>query len=202
MGTKSARNGKNFEYEIRDMLREATGIESFERTPQSGAWIGQSNRYKTKTARADMVDIMSGDIVTPDGWRWICECKNHENVTVHQLYFGKECKQVDEFLDQVCDDSETTGKEPLLIFKVKKKPYSFNKKFLTTLKEAKIAVPKINSITSGIMVAELKDNCDEISDMNHIQYTRNLENGDYQVWRFFDFDTWLTMIKPRQFVKS
>lgn len=199
MATKSARYGKGFEYEVRDLLREATNIDSFERTPGSGAWIGKSNVYKAKTARKDMIDIMSADIVTPEGWRWCIECKNYEDVPIHQLFFGEECKTIDEFLGQICDDAVTTGKEPLLIFKVRKKPYSFKKKFKDQLKEAKIAVPKINSITTGIMVAELSEHCVELNDLNHIQYTTETENGEFQTWKFFDFDIWLKYIKIRQF---
>ena len=198
-GSKSARYGKNFEYEVRDLLRDATGITSFERTPQSGAWIGKSNIYKAKTARADMVDIMAGDIVTPKGWRWVIENKNHEDISVHQLYLGEECKQIDEFLGQICDDAITTNKEPLLIFKLRKKPYSFKKKFTDLLKSAKIPTPKVNSITTGIMVAEIAEHCEDISKINHIFYTKKLEDGTEQSWRFFDFATWLTVIKDRQF---
>ncbi len=199
MATKSARYGKGFEYEIRDMLREATGIDSFERTPQSGAWIGKSNSYKIKTAREDMIDIMAGDIVTPEGWRWCIECKNHEDVPVHQLYFGEECKTINEFLGQIYDDSLTTGKQPLLIFKVRRKPYTFKSSFVKVLKEANIKKPQVNSITTGIMAAELGEYCDELKDLNHIQYTTEIESGDFQTWKFFDFDSWLKMIKIRQF---
>lgn len=199
MATKSARYGKGFEYEIRDMLREATGIDSFERTPQSGAWIGKSNIYKAKTARTDMIDIMAGDIVTPENWRWVCECKNHEDVPIHQLFFGEECKTVDEFLGQIHNDSITTGKQPLLIFKVRKKPYTFKSSFVKVLKEADIKIPQVNSITTGIMAAELTEYCGELKDINHIQYTKLLENGDIQTWRFFDFNIWLNYVKIRQF---
>lgn len=199
MATKSARYGKGFEYEVRDLLREATDIDSFERVPHSGAWVGGKNAHRANTAREDMVDMLSGDIVTPEGWRWVVECKNHEDVPIHQLFFGDECKAIDEFLGQICDDADTTGKEPLLIFKIRKKPYSFKKKFKDQLKEAKIAVPKINSVTTGIMVAEIMENCDEMSNINHIQYTRKLEDGEFQTWRFFDFTAWLELVKVRQF---
>ena len=200
MSTKSARYGKGFEYEVRDLLREATGIDSFDRVPHSGAWLGGKNAFRATNARNDMVDIMTGDMVTPEGWRWVCECKNHEDIPVHQLFFGTECKVIDEFLGQICDDSETSGKEPLLVFKVRKKPYSFKKKFIDELKEADISVPKVNSVTTGIMVAELVEYSDELKDMNHIQYSRLLETGDFQTWRFFDFEQWLKFVKPRQFI--
>lgn len=199
MTTKSSRYGKGFEYEIRDMLRLATGIESFERTPSSGSLFGGKNAIKALKARDDAVDILSADLICPEGWRWCVECKNHEDIPIHQLYFGEECKMIDECLRQICADANTTGKEPLLIFKLRKKPYSFKKKFKDQLNEAKIKTPKINSVTTGIMVAELMENCGELVDMNHIQYTRKLEDGEFQTWRFFDFALWLKMVKPRQF---
>ena len=200
MATKSARYGKGFEYEVRDCLREATGIESFERVPHSGAWLGGKNAHRAETTSNAMAQVMVGDIVTPEGWRWVIECKNHEDIPIHQLFFGTECQSIDEFLGQVCDDANTINREPLLIFKVRKKPYSFKKKFVDTLKEAKIDVPKINSVTTGIMVAELMEYCDEMKEMNHIQYSRPVENGEFQTWRFFDFEQWLKFIKPRQFI--
>lgn len=200
MTSKSARYGKGFEYEVRDMLREATGIDSFDRVPASGSMFGGKNASRAVNARDDAVDILTADIICPEGWRWVIECKNHEDVPIHQLFFGNECKTVDDFLSQICDDAQTSGKEPLLVFKVRKKPYSFKKKFVDTLKESKIDVPKINSITTGIMVAELMENCDELKDMNHIQYSRLLENGEFQTWRFFDFSSWLSLVKARQFI--
>jgi len=199
MTSKSKRLGNTFEYEVRDMLRLATGIESFERTPSSGSLFGGKNAAKALTAREDAVDILSADLICPEGWRWCVECKNYEDVPIHQLYFGEECKAIDEFLSQICDDAKTTGKEPLLIFKLRRKPYSFKKKFKDQLNEANIKTPKINSVTTGIMVAELMINCHEISDMNHIQYTRRLESGEFQTWRFFDFTLWLNTVKDRQF---
>ena len=200
MTSKSARYGKGFEYEIRDILRESTGIESFDRVPASGSMFGGKNAARAATSRDDAVDILTADIICPEGWRWVIECKNHEDVPVHQLYFGEECKTVDEFLGQICDDAQTSGKEPLLVFKIRRKPYSFKKKFIDMLKKAKIVVPKINSITTGILVAELAENCNEIKENNHIQYTRELEDGDFQVWRFFDFEIWLKFVKIRQFI--
>ena len=200
MTSKSARYGKGFEYEIRDILRESTGIESFDRVPASGSMFGGKNAARAATSRDDAVDILTADIICPEGWRWVIECKNHEDVPVHQLYFGEECKTVDEFLGQICDDAQTSGKEPFLVFKIRRKPYSFKKKFIDMLKKAKIVVPKINSITTGILVAELAENCNEIKENNHIQYTRELEDGDFQVWRFFDFEIWLKFVKIRQFI--
>lgn len=200
MTSKSARYGKGFEYEVRDILRESTGIESFDRVPASGSMFGGKNAVRAATARDDAVDILTADIICPEGWRWVIECKNHEDVPIHQLYFGEECKTIDEFLEQICDDAQTSGKEPLLIFKIRRKPYSFKKKFVDILKGVGIDVPKINSITTGILVAELAENCHEIEHQNHIQYTKVLEDETLQKWRFFDLEVWIKDVKIRQFI--
>ena len=95
MATKSQRYGKGFEYEIRDLLRETTELTEFERTPHSGAWVGGSNKYKAATSRADAVEILAGDLICPENWRWIVECKNEEDVPVHQLFMGESSKKID-----------------------------------------------------------------------------------------------------------
>ena len=183
MGSKSKNYGKGFEYEIRDVLREATGIQSFERVPTSGAWIGGKNAYKAQTGRDDVTEIMAGDIICPQGWRWTVECKNHENVPFHQLFLGEGSKTVDSFLAQIYDAAKTARKEPLLVMKLRKKA-------------------KKNSIAMGTLVAELAEHSFDISGINHIQYTGKLSDDISATWLFFDLDLWLEHINERQFKKS
>lgn len=197
MGKKSKRLGKGFEYEVRDILREATGDNSFERVPSSGAYFGGANKVRAETARKDLVEIMSGDLICPPGWRWIVECKNHEDVPMHQLFLGKKCALMDEFLQQVYQDSETTNKEPLLFVKLRRKGWKLPAKVKKTLMAADIKLPQGNSNTIGIIVAELADKCDDISGINHIMYTGSLGDGISATWLFFDLNNWLEYVNER-----
>lgn len=198
MGKKSKRLGNTFEYEVRDILREATGDNSFERVPNSGAYFGGANKIRAETAREDLVEIMSGDLICPRGWRWVCECKNHEDVPYHQLFLGDGCVLMDEFLQQVYQDAETSKKEPLLFVKLRRKGWKLPKKVKDSLVNAGIKPPQGNSNTIGILVAELADKCDDISGINHIMYTGSLENGTSVTWLFFDLNNWLKYVVDRQ----
>lgn len=199
MSKKSKTYGKGFEYEVRDILREATGIQSFERVPTSGAWIGGKNAYKAEFGRNDVTEIMAGDLICPKGWRWNVECKNWDDIPVHQLFMGKESKQINEFLKQVCDSAKVANKEPLLVMKWRKKGYKLPTRVKKLLEDAKVKAPTSNSITVGILVAEMSDKCFDISGMNHIQYTGNLDEDHAATWCFFDFNAWLEYIKDRQY---
>ena len=127
MGKKSKRFGNGFEYEVRDILREATGDKSFERVPDSGAYFGGANKIRAETARKDLVEMMSGDLICPPDWRWVAECKNYEDVPYHQLFLGNSCLIINEFLQQVNQDATTSGKEPLLIMKIRRKGWKLPK---------------------------------------------------------------------------
>lgn len=199
MSKKSKAYGKGFEYEVRDILREATGIRSFERVPTSGAWIGGANAYKAEFGRDDVTEIMAGDLICPEDWRWTVECKNWEDIPVHQLFMGKESKQINEFLKQVYDSANVAGKEPLLVMKWRKKGYKLPTRVTKLLEDARIKTPISNSITIGILVAELSDKCFDISGVNHIHYTGNLDENYSASWCFFDFNAWLEYIKERQY---
>ena len=199
MSKKSKVYGKGFEYEVRDILREATGDNSFERVPSSGAYFGGSNKIRAETARKDLVEIMSGDLICPPGWRWIVECKNHEDVPVHQLFLGKNSKTIDEFLKQVSEDADTSNKEPLLVMKLRRKGYTLSKKVRDQITAAGVKPPSSNSSTIGIMVAERADYCFDIMGNNHIQYTGKLNEKYSATWCFFDINVWLDYIEERQY---
>ena len=202
MGSKSKRLGKGFEYEVRDLLREATGIQSFERVPTSGAWIGGQNAYKAQFGREDVTEIMSGDIICPQGWRWTVECKNEADVPIHQLFLGDKCDKINEYLEQVFNSSMTAKKQPLLIMKYRKSGYKLPKRIVEILDEANVSAPKTNSVTLGIIVAEEVSNSYDISDLNHIYYTAVFSNNTKTSWRFFDIENWFKHINERQFLNQ
>lgn len=196
MGKKSKNYGKGFEYEARDLLREATGIQSFERVPTGGAWIGGKNAYKAQTGRDDVTEIMAGDLICPENWKWTVECKNWENVPIHQLIIGDQCKVIDDFLDQINNAANIAKKEPLLMMKLRKKKYDLPDKIKSLLSAQSIKIPTSNTYTIGILVAEKTEKCVEIQQFNHIRYIDKINNIS---WCFFDFNVWKCELKARQF---
>jgi len=197
MGNKSKRIGNTFEYEIRDVLREVTGDNSFERVPNSGAYFGGANQVRAITAREDLVEIMSGDLICPPNWRWVVECKNHEDVPYHQLFLGSGCKIIDEFLQQVSQDAETSSKEPLLFMKLRRKSWKLPTKVKKTLEAANIKPPQGKSSTIGVLVAERAEYAYDISGINHIMYTSPLTEDTCATWYFYDLDAWLEYVVER-----
>jgi len=198
MTNKSKQLGKKFEYEIRNLLRETTGDNSFERVPDSGAFFGGANKIRAITARDDLVEIMSGDIICPPNWRWIVECKNYEDFSYHKLFIGNTFNLVDEFIEQVLTDAKTSNKEPLLFINLRRKKWIIPKKVKNDLKKLNIKIPQSNSVSFGILVGELKNNCDDIAHINHIFYTSSIENTE---WRFFDVKNWLMYVNTRSIIK-
>ena len=198
MGSKAKRLGNGYEYEIRDHLREVTGDDSFERVPNSGAYFGGANQTRAATAREGLVEIMSGDIITPPNWRWVVECKNYEDVSWHQLVLSDHCAQIDEFIEQVTLDAKTNNLEPLLFIKLRKKPYKLSDSIKKKLKEAEVTVPTVKTITQGHLVGEWWDTSQDISALNCVHYNYVDQNNDTRTWRFVSLDNWLEVLSERK----
>jgi hypothetical protein len=66
--------------------------------------------------------IYSGDITCPDTFKFVLESKfGYEEIDLCSLFEGKN-SLLDGFLKQVEDDSERTGRKPILIWKKNRKP--------------------------------------------------------------------------------
>lgn len=114
----SKQKGNNFERKVAKILTEKLEME-FNRTPQSGGlrWASDNNVY--------------GDIVTPNNFPFIIECKNRENWSFDQLMKGQ-CKEFDNWVKQVTEDccrynhnsgdKDTILKVPLIIFTKNRMP--------------------------------------------------------------------------------
>lgn len=200
MASKAKRLGAGFEYEIRDILREATGETTFERAPGSGAFVGGSNAFRAKTLRADATECMSGDLITPPNWRWCIELKNHVDVPIHKLFLGDACPEVDAFLTQTDYTAALVSKQPLLMMKLRKSPATFGKKLKDAASAAGVPLPQTKTVTMGVLVAERAENCSDISSINHIQYT-GMVNGTVSTWCFFDLDAWIKTVVERQWTR-
>lgn len=122
---KSGKKGKRVELEIVKDLNERfhkvlvanPDLGKFSRSVGSGNRWGQ-NVYLSKKAK----DIYSGDLTCPDNFKFVVESKGGYNDIDLCSAFDNGVKDIDNFLKQVTDDSERTGRKPLLFWKKDRKP--------------------------------------------------------------------------------
>lgn len=122
---KSGQKGKGAEREIckllnarfASLLSEHTDWGTFSRTVGSGNRWGQG-----VSLSAQAKDTYSGDICVPPTFKWVIESKKgYNDIDLCSCFAGK-CRELDEFLQQVEDDAERTGRKPLLVWKKDRKP--------------------------------------------------------------------------------
>ncbi len=113
-GEKGRRNERN----LCKVLTTRFGV-SFERS------VGSGNRWKqVKHLSKSSRDVLVGDVVCPDDFSWVLECKSgyEDKVDFHSL-FVKGNKTIDDFLVQVTKDSGRSLKLPMLLYKRNMKPW-------------------------------------------------------------------------------
>lgn len=117
MRVNSKQKGNAFERSIAKMFGKHFS-DDFRRVPQSGALVGGSNRFGAQTLREDAKEILAGDIIVPDWFPFICECKHYKDEPkFHAILQGKSLT-LDRWIEQANGDAEFANKYPLVIFKV------------------------------------------------------------------------------------
>jgi len=111
----SRAKGQRGEYLVRDMLRDATGLQ-FERVPSSGA-----------------LSYLKGDLYVPDAKNLFCiEVKNYEKSPLTDKIFTNKTNYFLQWWDKIVKQAELKLQQPLLFFK-----YSRSKVFVATTIEPK-----------------------------------------------------------------
>ena len=79
---------------------------------------GSGNRWaQVKNLPQHAKATYSGDITIPTNCLWVFESKNgYDDVDIFRCFKGK-CTELDEFLQQVQDDADRSGRKPMLIWK-------------------------------------------------------------------------------------
>lgn len=118
MGSPQKDKGKRFEREVAKLLTD-TFNKPFMRVQNSGAFTGGKNQQRTKSMSATQIKGQRGDIIPPDEYEWVIECKNHKDFsTGFAGIIAGENKKLNGWLDEVLKDSEN-GKIPYtLAFKI------------------------------------------------------------------------------------
>jgi len=122
---KSGKKGKRVELELIKALNSR-----FERTlasrPEAGKFsrsVGSGNRWGQRVHLSKAAsDTYSGDIVCPEGFRFVLESKGGYNDIDLCTLFGGSQAELDGFLKQVSDDSRRCGRKPMLLWKKDRKP--------------------------------------------------------------------------------
>lgn len=129
----SRAKGARGEYLVRDMLREASGLQ-FERVPSSGA-----------------LSYLKGDLYVPDEKNLFCiEVKNYEKSPFTDKIFTNKTNYFLQWWEKIVKQAELKLQQPLLFFK-----YSRSKVFVvTTLKPLNTRYTYVSWLDCYIMIAE------------------------------------------------
>jgi len=106
----------------RDVARFLTDLykETFIRAPGSGAYVGGTNTKRKQMLHEGQIRSFKGDIVPGQSFpKFNAECKSYKDFPFHQLY-SNDCKQLEDWLDQLIQASDT-GDFNILIMKFNRK---------------------------------------------------------------------------------
>lgn len=104
----SRRKGNNFERNVAKKLNTRFDTKEFCRTPGSGAF-GTTHKNLPKHLQ------IYGDLITPESFRYIIECKNGYDVDFEDIFRDK--SDLYKFINQAENESTQAGKPWLLIYK-------------------------------------------------------------------------------------
>lgn len=115
MGTSSKDKGNAWELEVAKFLEE--NFEGkFSRVPRSGAMFGGENAENAEGERSDVVEILSGDIITPKEFPFTIEAKHYDDFKFSHLLQG-ENKLLDGWICDVQKDAELAKRLPMIMAK-------------------------------------------------------------------------------------
>jgi hypothetical protein len=109
----SKAKGKSFERYTADFLRTVFNL-PFQRVPNSGAFLGRSNFYRSDTLSEAQNLLLDGDIIVPEQLNFFkFECKFHADLSLDKLFSSN--KKFESWINQVKDNIE--DKKWFLVFK-------------------------------------------------------------------------------------
>lgn len=125
MTINSKKKGNGFERIISNKLSERfenhTNLkQSFRRNVDSGSFFGGSNISRCGTH--DLSSATFGDIVTPDNFKFVIECKFYANPLSLKNIMKQSDPKIDSWIKQVSQDSDVCGLSPVIIVKYNNHP--------------------------------------------------------------------------------
>lgn len=121
MASSSKNKGSRLEYKVRDALNKAFDVQSFQRTPGSGAYMGKSNFAKKSHLDAGIQNALGSDIICPEWFAFSIECKNYaDKPNYHRLMVQNE-PTLDGWLNEAINDAFNFKQTPMLVFQTTRK---------------------------------------------------------------------------------
>ena len=115
MGKTSKDKGTAWELEVAKILKE--NFEGkFSRTPRSGAMFGGENAENAEGERSDVIEILTGDIITPKDFPFTIEAKHYDDFKFSHMLTG-ENKDLDSWISAAEKDAELAKRLPMIIAK-------------------------------------------------------------------------------------
>jgi hypothetical protein len=115
------KKGKRVEREIVGILNERFSHlenKTFSRS------VGSGNRWgQVKNLPSHAKETLTGDLCCPEGFKFVIESKGGYNKIDLNSIFETGNTELDNFLQQVTDDSKRCGKIPLLVWKRDRRPW-------------------------------------------------------------------------------
>ena len=115
MGKSSKDKGNAWELEVAKLLEENFDGK-FSRTPRSGAMFGGENAENAEGERQDVVEILTGDIITPKDFPFTIEAKHYDDFKFSHMLSG-ENKDLDQWIESAEKDAELAKRLPMIIAK-------------------------------------------------------------------------------------
>jgi hypothetical protein len=119
MKINSKNKGSSGERELCKILNNRFGLGLFSRVPMSGAYTGGKNRTKTSNLSNSAKDTLSGDIITPDNFKFSIEHKFYKEASFWDLF--NDNSNLKSWFIQCEGDAKFIEKEPMLIVKYNNK---------------------------------------------------------------------------------
>lgn len=117
MAVNSKQKGNTFERHIAKTFSQHFS-DDFRRVPQSGALVGGTNRFGAQTLREDAKEILAGDIIVPQWFKFIVECKHYKDEPKFHSILQGSSLTLDRWIEQANGDAVFANKLPLVVFKV------------------------------------------------------------------------------------
>jgi len=80
MANRSKEKGKRYERQVAEFLSKQFNT-SFVRVPNSGAFVGGKNFTRRIQLTEGQTKTFKGDIIPPENWNIVIECKNYEKIS-------------------------------------------------------------------------------------------------------------------------
>ena len=120
-GINSKKKGNNNENECKKILNERfEGVTIFQRTPNSGAFVGGQNFYRKEQLNEEQNLLFVGDLYcNRKDFKFTIEHKAYAEASFWDLF--NESSDLHSWMKQAEHDAESVGKQPMLIVKYNNK---------------------------------------------------------------------------------